>query len=320
MKARSLRYHILLWSLIILIVFYIGMTFLFPAPSNASNNGITDDPASGMTDPVLPPEGDEPDEDNQKEIPVDPIELINYALDIYNNGKGSASTFKQTVSVKLSFGELSGSGQQYATGNIYRCGKQNMEETTYSYGKLDPSWIENMALQYNVLKVGSRSINVDENANKVYFVEKDRFGKVSTSTYNVKDAVDKFKIIYSMEFPLEISSKTVSIKKYDNRTSKSYNYITVSYNLNKLSENALNYLHANSAYRNVTYTGYEYTFVISKKTGKMARLIREETFHSHGNGAASALQLSSKSVFQQDFQVMDGEVEVKKPYLEYIKK
>ena len=303
--------------MLILIVFYIGMSFLYPSPVRGGYEDMNGGSSSGSTD--LPEEPDEDVGDDQKTIPMDPIELINYALDIYNNGKGSYSTFKQTVSVKLSFGELSGSGQQYATGSVYRCGKQNMEETSYSYGNLDPAWMEDMALKYNVLKVGSRSINVDEEKDKVYFVEQNRDGTISTSTSTIKEGIDKFKIIYSMEFPLEISNKTVAVKKYDTRSNKSYSIITVSYKLNKLTDNALNYLHANSAYRNVTYTGYEYTFMISKKTGKLARMIREETFVSHGNGAASALQLSSKSVFQQDFVVMDKEVEVKKPYLAYIK-
>ncbi len=318
MKARRIKYILVLSFLIVLFGIYIGMIF-FNEPKNTTDGDTINisDKFDNEKEDLSYLDNDDYGLESVPEKPSDALGIINYALNIYNNGKGSASTFKQTLDIKAAFGELSGTGNQWAEGTILRCGSKSLEETKYTYGNFDPSWLEGIALQYNVLKTGYQAINVDTEQDKAYILQVDD-GSVILNSTDVNSALEDVKIIYSMEFPLAINSNNVNIKKFDSRSNKSYNIITISYKLEKLPQNVLDYYSANTKFRNVKFTSYEFTFMISKKTGKLARMIRTETFNSRGNGAASNLKMVTKSVYQQDFSAMDEVVDVREPYKNYL--
>lgn len=327
---KGLKITVLLWALVILSGVYIGMSF-FPQAVSAE---VPDDPTAGIDTPIDEVVENPVVNDNQGDyemetaIPTDPIALINYALNIYNNGKGSQSTVAYSIQNKGEFGGLSVSLNQYCQGNILRCGNQSLEESYLYYKESEiPSVLKGINNQHKLVSNYYRAVNVDHDTNQVNYVQTTSYDRVNQTydltkgdrameTYSIEEANDRFITIYSEAFPLEISYNTVRITAYNTRKDSTYNYVSVSYNVNKLPEKLKLYYFNNAQLGYVDYQEYNYTFVINKKTGKLRRMIREEEFTSPGlNGA---ITVTSKVRFQQDFQKMDTPVEVRKPYLEHV--
>lgn len=328
-NRKGLKISIVLWSLVILSGVYVGMSF-FP------NTVAAEVPDGSMNEIEAPADEDEivnsgkddgQGTDDEDYIPTEPIALINYALNIYNNGKGSQSTVSYYVSNKGVFSGISVQLNQYGTGSTLRCGNQSLEECYFYYNENEvPSVLKAVNNQYKLISNYYRAINVDHDADKVYYVETTsynhanqtydlRSGERKMQTYSIEQSKDRFITIYSEKFPLEISADTVKVTSYNTKKDKYYNYITISYKVDKLPESFRQYYRRNSKLSLVTYQEYDYTFVISKKTGKLRRMIREEVFTSPGLGGA--ITVTSKVRYQQDFQKMDVPVEIRKPYLEY---
>ena len=133
------------------------------------------------------------------------------------------------------------------------------------------------------------------------------------------DGLNQFIVVQSLEFPLEISKSTVEVKTYDTRSSKNYITVKLSYKLDKLPEEFDWYYKKNGSLPVVDYTQYNYTFVISKKTGELKRMIREEVFTSYTASVPGGLTINSKATFSQTFTSMNEAVEVPKPYLSFAK-
>ena len=329
---RGIKYQILLWFLVILASVYIGMNFF--ADSTASAD-VPDD--SVVVDPIDPEEPDAPGENdtsdtnnsgNEVVIPTDPIDLINYAINIYNNGKGSQSTFTYTVANRGVFQGVALSLNQYATGNLLRSGRNGLEETYLYYKDNEVSPIvKALVNQYGLLQNQYRAVNVDASANKVNYVYTNNYNRAAQTydltsgtrgadEFTVEKGKNRFIAIYCMEFPLEISNNTVKVTNYNTKKDKTYNYVTVSYKINKLPENFKYYYCSNSELSIATYQDYKLTFVINKRTGKLRRIIRDEEFTSPG--LKGAITVYSKTRFQQDFSAMDKEINLRKPYLSYV--
>ncbi len=325
MKTRSVKYYLMFAMLVILIGAYIGMTFLSTSSSYASDSETNN--GSNIDD--LPPlDPDEEDEDNNSsdvEIPYDPIELVNYALDIYNNGKGSKSSFVYEIKNTATILGHNAGISQFAVGNVLRNQNENLEECYFYYGNpfgISGS-IADMLYEGNFLKEGYRSIYTNEAEDSTIFAEtpnanyKDRTYDASVGnkqTFTKNEAKEKFVVVHSMEFPLKINERTCDVKDFNNRTSKTYNVVTLSYNLGKLPEEMDRYYRANSALGQVTYQNYEYEFTINKKTGKLAKMVRREKFISYIYLSTGTVTLHSNATFTQVFSAMDKVVDVDKPH------
>ena len=85
MKFKKVRYYLLMCTLVLLFGSYIGVSF-FVTPTSANINPPISDP----TEDLIPDE--EPDQptdipgvdDEEEGLPTDPIDLINYSLNILN--------------------------------------------------------------------------------------------------------------------------------------------------------------------------------------------------------------------------------------------
>lgn len=326
---KGLKITVLLWALVVLSGVYIGMSF-FPQTVEAE---VPDDPTIGIDTPIDEEEntvGDDDQADNETEtfIPTDPIQLINYALNIYNNGKGSKSTVSYSIQNKGIFGGLSVSLNQYCQGNILRCGNQSLEESYLYYKESEiPTILKSLNNQYKLVSNYYRAINVDHDTNQVNYVQTTCYDRINQTydltkgerameTHSIEAMADRFVTVYSEAFPLEINYNTAKVTAYNTRKDTNYNYVSISYNVNKLPESFKGYYFKNAQLGYVEYQEYNYTFVINKKTGKLRRMIREEAFTSPGLGGA--ITVTSKVRFQQDFQMMDAPVVIRKPYLEYV--
>lgn len=328
-NRKGLKISILLWSLVILSGVYVGMSF-FPQTiaAEAPDDSMTEiDAEIEINEDEEPYEEDE-DEIEEVNIPTEPIALINYALDIYNNGKGSQSTVAYSISNKGVFSGISVSLNQYGTCNVLRCGNQSLEESYFYYNENEvPSVLKGLNDQYKLVSNYYRAINVDHDAGKVYYVQTSSYNRANQTydltqgdrkmeTHTIESAKKRFVTIYSEEFPLEINSDTATVTSYNTKKSKIYSYVSISYKVGMLPEEFKFYYNRNSMLSSVTYQQYDYTFVINKKTGKLRRMIREEEFISPGLGGA--ITITSKVHFQQDFKKMDTKIDVRKPYLEYV--
>ena len=64
----------------------------------------------------------------------------------------------------------------------------------------------------------------------------------------------------------------------------------------------------------VNYTNYEFTFIISKKTGKIKKIIRSEDFWCRVIDAGYDVTIYCKTNCTQDFVVMDKAINIIKPF------
>ena len=327
MKFKKVRYYMLMFVMVLLFGAYIGVSF-FATPTSADTTLPSDDPTEGLVPDEEEP-GDSGDSNEVTELPTDAIDLVNYALDIYNNGEGSASTIEYIVQNTGVWQGAEVGVVQYAVGNTYRSGSQSLEEVYFYYEDADPL-IEGLLLSNNLVMQEYRAVNTDKDADTLICVgTKDYDYSAKTynlnadsgykDTYTMADGLNQFIVIQSLEFPLEISKSTVEVKTYDTRSSKNYITVKLSYKPDKLPEEFDWYYKKNGSLPVVSYTQYNYTFVISKKTGELKRMIREEVFTSYTASVPGGLTINSKATFSQTFTSMDEVVEVPKPYLSYTK-
>lgn len=330
-KRKSIKISLLTWSLVILSGVYIGMSFF----TQTVAADVPNDTIIGTEDSIIGDLGDENQDGNQDgnqdddeiSIPTgNAVDLINYALNIYNNGKGSQSTVSCTITANASMLGLTGSIVQHYEGNILRCGNENLEEFYFYYQDEGYNYtIQSMFGQYNVLNNYYRAINVDNDNDKVYCVQTNNFNRQNQTydltagelnVYTKEEAKEKFVMINSEEFPLEINQKTVSVKTFDTRTNQNYYIVSISYYVDKLPEKLSYYYKNNSALGVVSYEKYEYTFLISKKTGRLRKMTRTESFTSMG-GPDGMVFIKTDVKYEQNFTKMDTPVEVAQPYLEH---
>ena len=328
MKFKKVKYYMLMFVMVLLFGAYIGVSF-FATPSSADTTLPSDDPTQGLIPDEEQPDDPTLDQDEDFELPTDAIDLVNYALDVYNNGAGSAATVEFIVQNTGIWQGAEVGVVQYAVGNTYRSGSESLEEVYFYYEDADPL-VEGLLLSNHLVMTEYRAINTDSANDSIICVGTEDYN-LSSKTYNLNDKTaykdtytmekgkEKFVVIHSMEFPLEISKSTVEIKTYDTRSSKNYITVKMSYKLDKLPEEFDMYYKKNGTLPVVTYTQYDYTFVLSKKTGQLKRLIREEVFTSYTASVPGGLTINSKATFSQTFTSMNKAIEVPKPYLSYVK-
>ncbi len=344
MKSRGIKFHILLWSMVILFGAYLGVSlFVFPQ----SNSGLAQPeitiPDTPNIDADTTPSGSEDTDKNENQkVPTSAIPLIRYAIDLYNNGEGSLSygTYIISNEGKLpqnffvpGLGGLTVSGTQYAAFKTTKNKTESLEES-YFYYKVEPL-LENLLVSQHLLRFGYRAINVEETLNKVTCVETNATSinkgdatcanwkhdlSDSSSTkrqYNLAQAENVFKVIYSRDFPVEINDKNSRVVSRNTLKDPQYQFITISFDVSKLPPELSLYYKANGGLQDVKYTSYTYEFKISQKTGRLAQMIRTEEFTSYAMGGI--VEIHSKATFIQNFYAMDKQQTVAHVYDEWPK-
>ncbi len=344
MKSRTVKYQILVWTLVFLCIAHLVLAFVLPPVNSTAGSDLEleqntqppNDVDAGVTGGI--------DSEEEEKIPTNAIKLINYALDILNNGKGSKSTYQLGV---YCVGTVAGYSampircklNQHSVGNLYNCGDQSLQEDWFYYDGIEPldlrGIMEDALIKYHGIRRGYRAINVDKSVDQVNVVETEvgnyinrtydlADGTAGKSVYTYADAFDRYVNLSAEDFNLPINEKTVKVvKRMDNAFNNQYVDITVEYNLNKLPDNYSDYYHANGSLDKVKYSSYTYTFTISKKTGRLSKIYCEQKFDSlkiASNGIFTlGININAKAVFTRSFQSMDTEVEIPQKYLEYKK-
>ena len=351
MKKHRIKYIIVSVLLIGIIGAYIGFNFF------NIDSPITEGDASGdSTTAQIPdiPNLDVEDDESKvvDDLPTNPIDLINYSLKLYNNGKGSSSTYTYDVncSADVKFGPINlpikCKLSQHMDGNLYRNGDECLEEDYFYYDGINPSSILGFSLDkvledYGAIKKGYRAIYLNEQAGSVVGVEtKDSDHKTQThdltknatrEQYPLDVGRDRYVWILADKFPLDINSNTVIFKGNDQTENKKYYKITVDYIINKndkpvLPDKFRDYYSSITKLERVNFSKYSFTFYIKRTTGELLKLVKEEKFTCtmqvdvslYGNTYKMPLLLSGSSTYAQTFTKMNEEVVLPRPQLEYV--
>ncbi len=342
MKARKIRYTIITTFLVLLFGAYIGLDLY-----TNSNAQATNVPTNSQGEVDLNPNEDiefnTPPTSQTAKIPSDSIDLINYALDIYNNGKGSSSTLAMEVNISgtidLASLHVNCGFTQHVNGNLCRNGKESLEEEWFYFDSARPADVKDILtdviVRFNAAKIGYRAINTDQANDKVILVETkkaDPFARTydlndataAKGEWNYQDGINRFKVLFADDFALPINNNTVEIRKNDLRKDPDYVYIKVEYDLDDLPEDLDYYYQANATLQKVEYSSYAYEFKIHKKTGKLKQIIRTEKFKAYRyfdipDLGKLTMDINGEVSYVQSFQTMDKAAVIKKPYLEYKK-
>ena len=309
MNFKKLRYNLLVIGLVALVACYLGMSFLLSTPANDANGGSN----AGDTGIVVPePPEDDPGEDDPSEVvdlPTDAYKLLAYSLDILNNGKGYESSFKSSVSNTAS----GVSAVQYMDGKVLRGvnskGEKVSIEENYLYS-FETGMAGSMVARffkgfYENRDTGMTQVGITNS----YNYSAQTFDLSTASRNNVvttEDALNEFKILQGLDFPIKINASTTKITNDDPR-GKTYRKITVSVtNFSSLSKNFVEYYSSSGQMKDVEYSKINITFNINKKTGYIASIVREEAFSATAVGTPlGEIPVSSKVTTVQTFTNMN---------------
>ncbi len=350
MKSRKVRYAIITTFLVLVFGAYIGMDLYTYSTTSAINDPVVEQ-GGAEQDPSIGVGGDDEfNDDSTSEkvnLPSDPIDLINYGLNIYNNGKGSTSTLKYTLeaygTLDMQLLHLNCGFSQHMDGNLIKTSTESLEEEWFYFDSIFPADIKSLAtemlLKFKAAKIGYRAINADQANDKVTLVETKKADE-KTKTYDLNDSTatkgewnyqegtGRFIALLADDFPLEISYDTVQIRKNDVRKDKDYAYITVSYVLDRLPSD-YDYYHIVNIYDDlsrktrVTFTGYDFEFKINKKTGKIKQITKTENFNTYyapkSKDGPIVFNINVRSSYVQTFQTMDKTPVINKIYEKYTK-
>ena len=323
MKSRKILFSLIALMLITLCGMYLG--FFFTAKDY--NVGAEQEKDQDFTD-LEPDEDEEPDHDDNDDggdsdiqIPTDSLELIKYGLNIYQNGAGSQANYSYSL-----FGKAAAYGQkadstQYIKGRMTYSGGKSLDEAFWSYehnatnafiasyGRLK----EECRVMYTEKEKDYVAVGSTKNMNLTNLTY--QFDKTNwRAEYNYKDATEAYKVFWADGFPYQINKNTVKVTRHDSRSSKYYTKITVSCDVNKLPDTFRDYYFRNNGMIRVNYTNYEFTFIISKKTGKIKKIIRSEDFWCRVIDAGYDVTIYCKTNCTQDFVVMDKAINIIKPF------
>lgn len=321
MKPRKWMFYVIAILLLSLCGTYLGFYFT----TESGNVGAEQDKDMDIADLVPDDEFDDIDQDDEDDaeesIPTDSLELINYGLNIYQNGAGSLANYNYTLYATATTMGMEAESRQYINGRMSYSGGKSLDESFWYYehtslNEMLASWgraKEECQVIYtekekDYVAVGETQ-NMDLN-NLTYNFADDYCGE----EYNYEKAIDKYKVLWADGFPLPINKNTVKIIRHDSRSNKYYTKITVSYDLNKLPEVFFDYYRKNNGLMKATYTDYEFTFIISKQTGKIKKIIRHEDFYVRIVAKGWDVTMYCKTDCTQDFVKMDKAINIAKPF------
>lgn len=276
--VKGFKYNFILFSLIIIIGFVVGTSngfMLSPKQDDeidipAEEVPVEDDNNTPIPDGLTPPALD-----------ANAFERIDFALKVIEEGKGFQSVISQDI--------FSAGVNQRIFIKQYRGEGLNLYE----------QWLDaNMSMAmfgfFSYYSDGStvKYKKISNNANysfqnRTYQYEKaDEF-----QTYPASEYIKQFKNLN--DIPLTINQNTTSLVKYDKRTDPDYYIIKLNFNISFIDTEYANTFKANGT-GDVHFTSLVLTLKISKKTGFLARVERDETFQTKFAGIP--VSCSSKAV------------------------
>lgn len=318
MSFKKIRYNLIVIGLVALVCCYIGMGLFFTQSNSNTNNGGSaqeepiDDPTN-PEDPDLPIDnGDEDDGDEDVDLPSDAIELINYGLDILNNGTGYESTFNSSiVNTPLSDALKGIHPTQNLTSVISRGVNSKGEKVgiqkDYYYSSYSGTGDGMLARYFRGFydNQATGQVNVIETKDYSYTAKTyNAAAAYRNETKDLESVIDEFKVLYTQDYPIKLTKKNCIIIKDDSKKSKTYRTITVSINnFASLSENFLKFYTSTNQMKDISYKKIEISFVINKNTGYISKIKRNELLNSTAINvpALGTMPLQSAITIEQSF-------------------
>lgn len=318
MSFKKIRYNLIVIGLVALVCCYIGMGLFFTQSSSNANNGgsAQEEPIEDPTnpeDPDLPIDnGDEDDGDEDVDLPSDAIELINYGLDILNNGTGYESTFSSTiVNTPLSDALKGIQPTQNLTSVISRGVNSKGEKVgiqkDYYYSNYSGTGDGMLARYFRGFydNQATGQVNIIETKDYSYTAKTYNVAAAyRNETKDINNVIDEFKVLYTQDYPIKLTKKNCMIIKDDSKKSKTYRTITVSINnFASLSENFLKFYTSTNQMKDISYKKIEMSFVINKNTGYISKIRRNELLHSTAINvpALGTMAVQSAITIEQSF-------------------
>lgn len=322
MNFKKLRYNLIVIGLVALVACYLGMSFLLSQPANAGDPGSNAGNSGIIVEPE-PPE-DDPNEEEPGEdvnVPIDPWELLEFSLDILNNGKGYESTFKSAVvntAHTTGFGPVPAT--QYMDGKVIRGvnskGEKVSVEENYFYSFESGMAAGSVANYFKGFYVNNDTGMTQVGITSDYNYKNQTFNLANASrnqTMTTENALSEFKILQGLDFPIKINKNTVKIINNDT-SGKTYREIAVVYkNPASLPRNYIDYYTCSGQMKDVKYSSLTITFKIHNKTGNIYSIKREEAFNATAINAPviDTCPLTSKVTTVQTFTKMNKTIELR---------
>ena len=294
LMVKGNKYNFILVSLIVIIGFVVGTSngFLL-SPIQSENEEI---PAE-----ELPVEGN--DEENPPASEFTPpasdasaYERITFAFNILKEGKGFQSIISQEVTAPATVQKVY--LKQYR-GEGYNLSEQWME-ANISMGKFG---FLSVYSDENVVKQKSITTSADYSfKDKAY-----NYAKANeTKTSSASEYINNFKNLN--DFQLTLNENTTSIVKYDKRTDPNFYIIKLNFDITKIDQEYYNSFVENGT-GETNFSSIVLTLKISKKTGFISRIERDETFQTKFAGMSiscsargvqtfTSMNVSAKGIIQ----------------------
>lgn len=298
---------------------YMGMSIFF-APSNDNVNSPGSAQDENVNDPMLPEDptddGNYDDLDGEKGIPTDAIELINYGLDVLNNGLGFECIY--TSSITNTPKGLTDVNPVQKLSSVMSRGVNSKGEKVGI--QRDFYYANYSGIGDSMLARYFRGFYDNQTTGQVNVIETNDYN-LADKTYNVKAAyrndltsydtiIDEFKIIYTRNYPFKFTQKNCTIIKDDSKKSKIYRTITVSVKMNALSQEFLDFYTSTKQMKNINYQKVEITFVVNKNNGYIAKINRSELLNSTAINVPvlGSISMQSSISIEQTFTSMNKEI------------
>lgn len=345
-KSKGIKFTILTIFVVLLIATYLGVDMFF-MPSAQANNTIIEDTLDGL------PTGDEEDSgltdnyDDDEEIilPVDPLALVNYALNDLRSSAGYKADIKIDFNATGSWGSLAELKlQQLIKGNLEYSNGKSLEELYFYYYK---DSVSPFMLNMGYILDEYRAIYLDydpapdtvfpetdettdsEQENTISYLVGTKNCDAMAETYDLSgddtrfevascsDMLNQYKIIYSLPLQMVFTSSNSYCSGYPAET-KLFKSIQI-----KVYNSAIPY-ECRAYYNGLVgdipvidqgfFKGLTYTFVINKNTGELARMIIQHDIQGGVNVLGSEARVKALVQYQIDYQIMDEPFEVSRPF------
>lgn len=321
MNFKKIRYNLIVIGLVALVLCYMGMSVFFvPSSGNISGPGSAQE--EPIEDPTSPDDVSGDDEtgddeiDDETDIPTDAIELINYALDILNNGAGYESTYTSSITntptSMQNIKPVQNLSSVITKGVNSKGEKVGIQKDFYysSYSGVGDSMLARYFRGYYHNQTTGQ-VNIIETSDynstaKTY--NKDAAYRNEVKSYD--EIIDEFKIIYTQSFPLKFTKKNSTIIKDDSKSSKTTRTITVSVKIDSLSQEYLDFYTSTKQMKDIKYQKVEVTFVINKNTGYITKIKRNELLNSTAINipVLGSMAMQSSISIEQSFKNMNKEI------------
>ncbi len=313
MTFKKLRYNLLVFGLIALVVVYLAMTIFLTQPSETKDNQANSSQSADVTPP--PAEEEDPGMNEEPDpgvtVPKKGLPLVIFALDILNNGLGYESTYTSELT---NVATLNISVTQKVVGTIARgvnsAGDSVVAEKLFYHAENPPAVAANQVANYFLglySNLNNNTTQIVKTTNfdwrkQTYNAEGQRNEVVSTP-----EAISEIKLIEGLEYPVSITAKTVSLVwDKDDVINSNYRSIRVKVrNMSSLSQNFKDNYGASGDMKNIQYQSVEMEFKINKKNGYLYSVTRYESLKSK---ALDSFDVTSNVVVTQTFTTMNKAV------------